>query len=187
MGRPMRNPATSRQPSWILRQRRAVIVLLLVLMLGPAALRPGRASAHANLVQSDPPAQAVLTRPPDQVQLVFSEAVDPSSIQVSVLDAQRQQVDQGNAALAPGANDTVVASLKPGVPQGVYTIQWKVVSAVDGHTTAGLVPFTIGPQGAIPAAAATATATESSSSGGVLGVVARWLTVLGAVALTGTF
>jgi methionine-rich copper-binding protein CopC len=165
-----------------------LLALAAIGWLALAALSPRPASAHANLVQSDPPAQSVLTRAPTQVRLIYSEAVDPRSIEVSVLDAQRNRVDQGDAALAPGANDVVAISLNPGLAGGVYTIQWKVTSAVDGHTTLGLVPFTVGDAGTLPPPGSAGTTVEtSSSSGGVLGVVARWWTVLAAVTLTGLF
>lgn len=164
----------------------AVVLLLLLL---PAALRPDGASAHAQLVQSDPPAQAVLPKAPARVQLSFSEAVEPRSIELSVLDGQRRPVDRGDAGLLAGANDAVTVSLNPGLPSGVYTVQWSVVSAVDGHGTRGSIPFTVGDAGTLPAAgAATAAAPAGGAeSGGVLGVVARWLTVLAAVVVTGSF
>ena len=169
-------------------KRRAIACLSLLLLLVTAALRPAPAVAHANLAQSDPPAQAVLAKAPARVQLSFSEALEPRSIEVSVLDAQRRQVDRGDAALLPGTNDAVTVSLDPGLAPGVYTVQWKVVSAVDGHTTRGLVPFTVGDPGALPAAeTATGRTENSASSGGALGVLARWLTALAAVTLTGSF
>jgi copper transport protein len=159
-----------------------------LLVLLPAALRPTPAEAHANLVQSEPPAQAVLQHSPARVRLVYSEAVEPRFIEVTVLDAQRRRVDLGDAALAPGTDNAVTVSLDQALRPGVYTVQWRVVSAVDGHTTAGLVPFTVGDPGALPAAGAALPGAQSSaSSGGLLGVVARWLVVLAAVTLTGSF
>jgi copper transport protein len=149
-----------------------------------AALRPASARAHANLVQSDPPAQAVLPQAPERVQLTFSEDVEPSEIEVQVWDAQRRRVDRGDAALIPGTRNAVAVSLNR-VGNGVYTIQWKMVSAVDGHLTRGLVPFTVGDPGTVPAEAVTVT--SEASSGGWPAVAARWLTLLALVTLTGSF
>lgn len=172
----------------VIRHRRQGFTALLALLLLSLTLRPRPVSAHAVLAQSDPPAQAVLARAPARVQLSFTEAVEPSSIEVRVLDAQRQPVDQGNAALLPGATDAVAVSLREGLGPGVYTVQWKVVSAVDGHETRNLVPFTVGDPGAVPTTTVDSGGFQSgSSSGGVAGVLARWLTVLAAVALTGAF
>jgi copper transport protein len=170
----------------LMRQAATGLFLCSILIM-LAALRPVPAAAHSNLVQSDPPAQAVLAKVPARVQLSFSEAVEPRSIEVMVLDAQRRQVDRGDAGLLPGANDAIAISLNPDLPASVYTVQWKVTSAVDGHTTRGLVPFTVGDTGSLPAAGAVVSAQTSSSSGGLLGVVARWLTVLSAITLTGSF
>ena len=36
-------------------------------------------------------------------------------------------------------------TLKPNLPNGTYTVTWRVFSAVDGHRTAGTFAFTVGP------------------------------------------
>jgi copper transport protein len=160
----------------------------ILLICCATVLRPSPASAHANLVTSDPPAQAVLARAPARVQLSFSEDVEPREIEVEVLNAKRERVDQGDAALIAGSKTEVAVSLKDGLPQGVYTVQWKMLSAVDGHVTRNLVPFTVGDPGAVPEAAVVAPGFESgASSGGLSGVVARWLNVLASVVLAGGF
>jgi copper transport protein len=164
-----------------------VFVALAVLLL--LTLRPAPASAHANLVQSDPPAQSSLTRAPAELQLLFSEAVEPRYIEVSVLNRDRQRVDKNDARLLPGTNDTVVASLGD-LPPGVYTISWAMTSAVDGHTTRGLVPFNVGDPGAVPeplsaAEIGAATSGESTIQRGPAGVVARWLVLLSMLVLGG--
>lgn len=169
------------QPTWM----RLIIVLALVLALLASVGRARTASAHAELFQSDPPAQAVLARPPERIQLSFTEAVEPRSIEVAVLNAARERVDREDAFLAPGTTDAVTLTLKPGLPDGLYTVQWKVTSAVDGHTTRGFHTFTVGEQLSIPEGVIGAG--TSASSGGVLGVAARWLTVLATVTLTGSF
>jgi copper transport protein len=169
--------------------RRAALSALVTLtfVLVWAALRPAAASAHANLVSSDPPAQSSLTRAPDQVQLVFSEAVEPRFMEVSVLDKDRKQVDKGDAHLAPGSNVTVLLGLGD-LPQGVYTISWHMVSAVDGHETRGLIPFSVGDPGAVPDAppdVGSATTETSSLQSGPVGAAARWLMLLSMLALGG--
>lgn len=166
---------------------RLSVVFLIVLWLTGVSARP--ADAHANLMQSDPPAQSSVTRAPDQINLVFSEAVEPRFIDVSVTDRDRKRVDGGDARLAPGTNDSVIATLGE-VPPGVYTITWQVVSAVDGHTTRGLVPFNVGDPGAVPdplsaEAIGTATSEEASVQSGPAGVIGRWLMLLSMLALGG--
>ena len=61
--------------------------LLFVLALVLLASRAEGASAHASLIRSDPEAGAVLRQPPQSVQLFFSEAIDPSFFEASLVDA----------------------------------------------------------------------------------------------------
>ncbi|MGD9892234.1 MAG: CopD family protein [Dehalococcoidia bacterium] len=166
---------------------RGSVVLLVFLWLTGAQARP--ADAHANLFQSDPPAQSSVSRAPEQVQLVFTEPVEPRFIEVSVLDRDRNRVDGGDAQVAPGTDNTVVATLGD-VPPGVYTISWQVVSSVDGHTTRGLIPFNVGDPGAVPdplsaEAIGTATSEAASVQRGPAGVIGRWMMLLSMLALGG--
>ena len=170
-------------------RRLPLLVALAALLTVGGALRPRPAAAHANFVQSDPPAQSSVTRAPAQIQMLFSEAVEPRFVEVSVLDKDRKQVDAGDARLAAGTNDSVVASLGD-LPPGVYTISWKMVSAVDGHQTRGLIPFSVGDAGAVPeplsaAEIGAATSGTSSIQSGPAGVAARWLMLLSMLALGG--
>jgi copper transport protein len=65
--------------------------------------------------------------------------------------------------------------------KGVYTVSWKVFSAVDGHASDG--SFAFGVRASPSGPAATESATESRSSRFEL--LARWLFLLGVVALLG--
>jgi copper transport protein len=176
--------------TWVTLGRRAAAGLPLLLFAAALFLaRPPPVSAHAELAQSDPPAQSSLTRAPAQVRLTFTEAIEPNSVQVSVLDRSRNQVSPGNATLVPGSNDTVTLPLGD-LPPGVYTISWAVTSAVDGHTTRGLIPFAVGDAGEVPAPLSAeeigaATSEGSDIQQGPIGVVARWLTLLSMLALGG--
>jgi copper transport protein len=174
-------------------ERRGISRLLPLLLIASVAfaLRPSEVGAHAELAQSDPPAQSSVTRAPPQVTLLFTEPVESRSIEVSVLDRERQRVDAGDAALQPGTQDTVLVSVGD-LPAGLYTISWKVTSTVDGHTTRGLVPFSVGDPGAVPEPLSAeeigaATSEESDVQTGPVGVAARWLMLLSMLALGGLF
>ncbi|HEY8477381.1 MAG TPA: CopD family protein, partial [Chloroflexota bacterium] len=68
-------------------------------------------------------------------------------------------------------------------PEGTYTIAWRVLSAVDGHITRGIVPFSVG----VASAGVEAPIVEPTSEGETspfVGVV-RWLAVLGMVLVVG--
>lgn len=170
---------------WRIRGPAAGIAVLA--LLGCVCSRPVPVAAHAVLAQSDPPAQAVLQQAPGRVQLAFTEAIEPNSIAITVVDAARQVVDSGDGRIASGTDATLIATLKPDLPAGVYTVEWAVTSSVDGHTTRGTVPFVVGDPGTLPSEPVSGGTATSSSSGGLLGVVARWLVVLAAIVLTGTF
>ena len=115
----------------------AALVLALVLGVAPAAV------AHAVLVSSDPGDLAVLEQPPAAVTLRFSEVPEPGFSSVQVLDGTGRSFAAGRLESGPGSADTVRQALRP-LPKGVYTVNWRVVSRVDGHLTTGSFAFGVG-------------------------------------------
>src|SRR5713226_2290013 len=102
-------------------------------------LMPIAASAHAFLVQTSPAAgQRLLTSPPS-LTLRFSEAVAPAGIQVTVRNARGQLVKTSPPSRA-SAGDLVDVPL-PLLTPNVYEVQWQVISADDGHFSAGSFAF----------------------------------------------
>src|SRR5260221_9537951 len=120
-------------------------------------------SAHANLVRSEPAANAVLDTPPTQLKLWFSEVPEPGFSPIQILDRNGTPIDGvGTVHADPGDATVLVVSLPPLKP-GIYTVVWKALSAVDGHVTAGGFAFVVGhdqvPSGGIkPAIGGTSTA-----------------------------
>ncbi|HEX5503336.1 MAG TPA: copper resistance protein CopC, partial [Thermomicrobiales bacterium] len=114
-----------------------------LLVLLAALAWPAAASAHANLVRSEPGASAAVPTAPSAVQLWFSERPDPRYSDIAVYDASTQRYDQGGVQAAPG--DPLSLSVKVrALPQGTYTVVWKTTSAVDGHTSEGSFAFAVG-------------------------------------------
>ncbi len=149
-----------------------------------------RVSAHANLVRSEPAANAVLDAAPTQLRLWFSEAPEPRFSEVQLFDKTgRRATGVGSPQLDSKDNKLLVASLPP-LPFGTYTVAWRVVSAVDGHAVAGAFAFVIG-RNQIPAGGIRPTlngmAADSSSGPTIPGVATRWLGYLGLAMLTGGF
>ena len=105
------------------------------------------ASAHAQLISSNPSANGVVPDAPAAVTLQFSEnvAVQPDGIRVLSGDGKR--VDLGTAS-AQGAMAT--SPLNAGLPNGGYVVSWRAVSA-DGHPIRGSFTFSIGQRTAIGA------------------------------------
>src|SRR6266446_5799812 len=117
---------------------RATWLLAAVLLV--ALLLPGTASAHANLDRAEPAPGSQLDQPPRQLQLFFSEAVDGSFSRVQLLNAQRDAVDRADSHVAPNDPRSLVVSLPDQLSNGVYTVSWRTLSAVDGHTVNGAYP-----------------------------------------------
>src|SRR6266851_292119 len=124
-----------------------------------ALLLPTTVFAHANLERAEPASGTQLDQPPRQLQLFFSEAVDSSFSRVQLLNAQRDAVDRGDSHVAPNDPRSLLVSLPDQLPNGVYTVSWRTLSAVDGHTVNGAYPLIIGP---MPAEGVAATAAASS-------------------------
>ncbi|KAA3642960.1 MAG: hypothetical protein DWQ07_20775 [Chloroflexi bacterium] len=160
--------------------RKSVIALFLV---GVALLIPsGSARAHANLVQATPEANAALERPPAQIEILFSEPLEAAFSTIEVLDSNGLQVDVGDSKLDPADPTRLTISMRS-IPDGVYTVVWRVLSSVDGHVTSGAYPFSVGKvDAAALAAAAAASQTVSLSLGEVVG---RWLGYLGGATVMG--
>lgn len=138
--------------------------------------------AHGELLRSVPEANAVLNRPPAQIELFFSEALESSFSFIKVFDSTGAQVDTGDARTDPTDPTRLRVSLRS-LPDGVYTVSWQVLSAVDGHVTAGAFPFAIGNiDAATLAAAEQASRTVKLLPGEI---VARWLTYLAIATLVG--
>ena len=95
------------------------------------------------LVRSIPDANAALASSPPRVELYFSETVALAVSNVKVLNASGKQVDQGDQKLDPLNAAHLLVSLPP-LPQGVYLVVWRAISATDGHQTTGSFPFSVG-------------------------------------------
>lgn len=115
---------------------RTIAVMLLLIM-------PRLVFAHAQLRQADPPVGAVVHSPPAQVELTFSEAVEPRFSTVAVTDAAGLQIDKRDLHVAPGDAKRLAISLGA-LPPGVYTVVWHATS-VDTHKTEGTFTFTVAP------------------------------------------
>jgi copper transport protein len=138
-----------------IRRAAAVASVALVLVLG----LPAAAGAHANLVSSDPSSGATLATAPGTMTLGFSEAPDLALSAVELLTTAGAQVPTGTPTL--DGSRTLVVPITGTLADGVYTVTWRVVSAVDGHVTAGAFPFGVGTS---PTSGAVAAATTTTTS-----------------------
>jgi methionine-rich copper-binding protein CopC len=126
----------------------------MALLMGVALmlLSAGIVSAHADLKTSTPAAGSTVATAPDKVVAVFTEALKAEGNELKVTDASGAVVDLGDTTLDKSDADrtTLFVSLKSGLGNGSYTVNWKNAST-DGHTEAGSFTFTIGTATAAPA------------------------------------
>ncbi|HEY3437829.1 MAG TPA: copper resistance CopC family protein [Actinotalea sp.] len=132
------------------RSRGLLVVVLaaLVTVIGQPA------SAHDALVQSQPADGSVVTAPPVEVALTFSEAPLTVGAAVSVTGADGVVWSDGEAVVA---DLSVVQPLRQDIPSGQYAVEWRAVAA-DGHPVTGTLTFTV----ALSLATPTATAAPAS-------------------------
>lgn len=141
----------------MLRLTAAVLALVFVL------LRSGTVSAHARLLVSVPANGALLSAPPAQVQLVFSEPVQAAGGGIAVLAPSGRRVEQGAARVAGDRLAIAVAASEP----GTYLVVWQVFS-YDTHPERGRFTFSVGAPSAGSAAMLAAGGSGSVTITGLL-------------------
>jgi len=103
---------------------------------------PSIVGAHAALLKSIPAPRAVLFKAPANVQLWFSEKIEPRFSSLKVADSDGNQVDLGDARVAADDPKQLAVGIKPLRP-GIYTVEFRVHS-IDGHVIKDRFRFTIG-------------------------------------------
>src|SRR5215210_6654346 len=90
--------------------------------------------AHPVVIDSSPKQFQSLEESPDKVIVFFSEAIVLQYSQISVIDSEGNRVDDGKAENYNGDPSTITTNIKEDdLTDGTYTINTKVLSAVDGH------------------------------------------------------
>ncbi|MFI5861378.1 copper resistance CopC/CopD family protein [Streptomyces sp. NPDC051546] len=134
-------PSTARVRATALLPR---LTLVLAALLAAFFAAAAPASAHAALTASDPSDGAVVATAPAQITLSFSEGVAMNGDSIRVLDPQGKRVDTGELRdLCSGSIIRYGTALRPGLPDGTYTVAWQAISA-DSHPVSGAFTFSIG-------------------------------------------
>jgi copper transport protein len=158
--------------------RRGIVPVVLTLFMCGVGVR--EASAHAGLQRSDPAAGAMLGATPTAVRLSFSEEPEAALSVIRVLGTSGAAYQLGTPERVPGDPLGLLVHTSP-LEQGVYTVEWRVVSAVDGHATAGSYAFGVRASPIGVAAVSRSTSPVSSP----LEVVARWTLLAGLISVLG--
>lgn len=167
---------------WFHRALAAAGLLALMSLMGH--LRAPAADAHAILVKSDPVPNSVLPDSPPAMQLWFSEEPEPRFTQIEIYNTARVRLDTPALSVAPEDHRLLVARLGA-LPPGVYTVIWKALSAVDGHTSVGAFAFGVGVgtqvTGPVSGLATAGTSRATPEETGI-----RWLNYLSLAGFLGT-
>lgn len=119
-------------------------LLAIVLVAACAALLHDAppASAHALLARADPPINAALRESPTAVTLFMTEPLERGYSSVQVLDSAGQRRDIGATEFSDADATRMrvnVLRLSP----GIYTVVWRTLSQIDGHTWTGSYVFSV--------------------------------------------
>ena len=152
---------------------------LLTCLLLALGLLPQRASAHAWLIQSSPQAGDRLPTSPRTITMQFTEAVGPAgSTHITLRNTEDHAAPLG--ALQRSSDGSTLVATVPPLTSGIYVMHWQVISADDGHLSAGEFAFAVGAGGALPALTSRASTPTSWPD-----ALASWLFLLGLAVAAG--
>jgi copper resistance protein C len=105
----------------------------------------GDVVAHARLKRANPPVGGVVsaTAVPAELQVWFSEPVEPALSSVEVRAGDGTRMDRGDLRGDAADRTQLRLTLLP-LPPSTYRVVWRVVS-VDTHRTNGSFPFRVEP------------------------------------------
>lgn len=160
-------------------------LLPLLVAAACAAAFPATALAHTVFEGSTPEAGASVPESPKRIVLAFSEAPEVDLSIVKLLDSSGAEVAGVTAAQAVGG-DPAKLEVTPSQPlaDGVYTVNWRVVSAVDGHVQSGAFAFGVGQKPA-PGSEVVVELLHTSPWASGLSAAGRWLLYAGLILIVG--
>jgi copper resistance protein C len=112
------------------------LILLLIFVAGLARLE-----AHAFLKDANPGVGSAIQTSPSEVQIRFTENIEPAISRIQVFDASGKEVDKRDLHLDRSDHALLHISLPP-LGAGTYKVVWRVVS-VDTHVTNGNFTFRV--------------------------------------------
>jgi methionine-rich copper-binding protein CopC len=127
--------------------RRANLKALVVAMLvitAPSA-DPTDVAAHARVKRANPAIGGAVAAAaaPTELQVWFTEALEPALSALEVVNHEGTRVDAGDAHVDADDHALMRVSVRPLSP-GQYRVNWRVVS-LDTHFTSGSFPFRVDP------------------------------------------
>ena len=104
----------------------------------------GAAEAHAHLRSATPAMGATVTVAPAELDLSFSEGVNPKFTGLTMIGPAGATVETGPSKLGPGGDATLMVPVSGTLGAGTYKVIWHAL-ATDGHKTDGAYTFTVKP------------------------------------------
>jgi copper transport protein len=104
--------------------------------------------AHPFYVDSTPKPFQSIAESTGEVNVFFSEPIELPYSDITVLGPDGKAVDKKDAHNVNGHTSSIAASIQENLPPGIYTVNTKVLSAVDGHVVDNSFTFGIGTEGA---------------------------------------
>lgn len=115
---------------------------------------------HADYARSEPAADEVLATPPTQVKVWFTQELfrreGENWLRVTGPDGAR--VDLDDTAVDDDDRTLLTVTLAEDLPNGAYRVEWRALSAEDGHPKESEFGFVIGEADSVPTATAPAVA-----------------------------
>ncbi|MGX9136073.1 copper resistance CopC/CopD family protein [Rummeliibacillus sp. JY-2-4R] len=121
----------------------SILIGFITLCMYILTLFPKEAFAHAFIVNSSPAENEVLSTTPERFYLQFNESIQSGFHSIEILDSSGKKVPLEKTRIDEKNNTILEANINEKLPNGIYTLQWKAVSA-DGHPIQGVIPFSIG-------------------------------------------
>ncbi|MDE1762886.1 MAG: copper resistance protein CopC [Thaumarchaeota archaeon] len=162
------------------------LVFLLVLVILPALVvvpEIPKSYAHAFVQKSDPQNGESLSTPPSSVNVYLNDPVDVHYSKIQVFDSNGKEVDNKDYHYV-GSDQTTLSVSLPSLPNGVYTVNVKMLDQTDGHVTKDGFVFAVGQ----PVPITTNATSASPNLSDIISApeaVARFPTLLGQVIVVG--
>ncbi len=166
----------------MIKHRLRTLLALMLTFLFAVVIRATPVTAHAALVRSDPPDNAVLPTAPSEIRMWFSEEISPEFSSARLLNISGEEI-QPESMQRDNEDPMLLILALPELPEGVYSVNWRILSEADGHFTQGLLVFGVG-QGADLGSISTS---NQQVSVPLAEVILRWLRFSFMALLLGTF
>ena len=165
-------------------QTRLLLVLATVSFLAVFLILPNipNSYAHALIIRSAPIPSQSLATPPSKIDVYFTDPVDIRYSTIKVLDSSGKEIQNNDVHYITSDQTSLSVSLPTGLPNGIYTVNTKVLDQTDGHVTENGFVFAVG------VAAPQNTAQPKVSYSNVISIqdaIARFPSLIGQVIVIG--